>query len=147
MYNPEIRLRTTLVDHHEIDIAGVTAVLGRFADRVSLVDPDVPEVDVVLYGVRERHAAHDAALHALLRTTPATVIVLGWGAGSPQSSGHSPVELTVSCRRRCRGPNWSPDWSASTAAVTGPWPLPVRVSATPCCGWLVSRHASWRSWR
>jgi len=91
VYNPESRLRTTVVDHHEIDIVGVTAVLDRFADRVSLVAPDADEVDVVPYGARERHAAHDAALHALLRTTPATVIVLGWGADSPQ------VEWALAC--------------------------------------------------
>lgn len=91
MYNPETRIRTTVVDHHEIDIAGVTAVLDRFGDRVSLVAPDADEVDVVLYGARERHAAHDPALHTLLRTTPATVIVLGWRADSPQ------VEWALAC--------------------------------------------------
>lgn len=76
-----------MVDDHEIDIAGVSAVLGRFADRVHLLPPSphAPEdVDVVLYGVRELYAGHDAALHTLLRTTPATVIVLGWGTDAPQ---------------------------------------------------------------
>lgn len=84
MYNPESRVRTTVVDEHEIDVAGVSAVLGRFADRVTLVEPDAADIDVVLYGARELHADHDTVLHGLLRSTPATVIVLGWGAEAPQ---------------------------------------------------------------
>lgn len=84
MFNPESRVRTTVVDHHAIDVAGVTAVLGRFADRVSVVSPDEGDVDVVLYGAREHHAGHDAELHALLRSSAATVIVLGWGAEGSQ---------------------------------------------------------------
>jgi two-component system, NarL family, response regulator LiaR len=83
VYNPESRVRTTVVDHHDIDVAGVTAVLGRFSDRVSLVPPDADDVDVVLYGVRQRHAGHDPALHTLLRRSSATVIVLDWAAEPP----------------------------------------------------------------
>lgn len=87
MYNPRSRVRTTVVDDHDIDITGVTAVLGRFTDRVTLVAVDAPDVDVVLYGARERHTGHDPALHALLRSSPATVIVLGWGGDAPQPDG------------------------------------------------------------
>ena len=75
-----------MVDDHEIDVAGVVAVLGTFTDRISLVEAGAPDVDVVLYGARELHAAHDDALHILLRSSPATVIVLGWGADAPQVS-------------------------------------------------------------
>ncbi len=38
----------------------------------------------MLYGVREHHAGHDVELHSLLRSSDATVIVLGWGADGPQ---------------------------------------------------------------
>ncbi len=75
------------MDEHEIDIAGVSAVLGRFDDRIRLVDlasPTIDPPDVILYGVREHHAWHDADLHLLLRDQPATVIVLGWGPDAPQ---------------------------------------------------------------
>ncbi len=77
-------VRIGVVDDHEIDHAGVCAVLGRFADRVTVVEADDPDVDVVLYGARELEAGHDAALHSLLRTSPATVIVLGWDLDAPQ---------------------------------------------------------------
>jgi DNA-binding NarL/FixJ family response regulator len=82
------------MDDHEIDAAGVSAVLGRFDERISLVDlgPMTPEPpDVILYGVREHHAWHDADLHLLLRGQTATVIVLGWGAAAPQ------LEWALSC--------------------------------------------------
>ena len=85
MLNREPRVRAAVVDDHEIDVAGVTAVLGRFTDRVSLVPPDEDDVDVVLYGAREHHPGHDTDLHALLRSSDATVIVLGWSADGPQS--------------------------------------------------------------
>ena len=85
-------LRTAIVDAHEIDVAGVSAVLGRFADRISLVDLDSEaSPDVIVYGVREHHAWHDADLHLLLRDQTATVIVLGWGPDALQ------VEWAVSC--------------------------------------------------
>lgn len=87
-------VRTTVLDEHEIDIAGVSAVLERFDDRIRLVDHTTPErdsVDVILYGVREQHPGHDADLHQLLRDQPATVIVLGWGPEVPQ------VEWALSC--------------------------------------------------
>ena len=87
-------VRTTVVDQHEIDVAGVAAVLGRFDDRINLVHflPDArQELDVILYGVREHHAGHDAELHQLLRGQAATVIVLGWGPDVPQ------VEWALSC--------------------------------------------------
>jgi NarL family two-component system response regulator LiaR len=76
-------VRTAVLGDHEIDVAGVSAVLSRFADRVALVDAH-SDLDVVLYGAREHTSGHDDALHALLRSTEATVIVLGWGADSPQ---------------------------------------------------------------
>jgi two-component system, NarL family, response regulator LiaR len=81
-------VRTAIVDDHEIDVAGVSAVLGRFDDRIRLVDlapTDHHDVDVILYGVREQHPGHDADLHLLLRDQAgATVIVLGWGSDAPQ---------------------------------------------------------------
>ncbi len=79
-----LALRTAVVDHHEIDVAGLTVVLGRFGDRIRLVAPDDPTAEVLLYGARELEPAHDARLHALLRSSSATVIVLGWGADTPQ---------------------------------------------------------------
>ena len=79
---PQVRI--AVVDDHEIDVAGISAVLGRFGDRVSLVPVDDPDVDVVLYGARELASGHDVALHSLLRTSPATVIVLGWDLDAPQ---------------------------------------------------------------
>ena len=75
------------MEDHEIDRAGVAAVLSRFGDRISVVDPcptGDEAVDVILYGVREHHAWHDADLHLLLRDQRATVIVLGWGPGDDQ---------------------------------------------------------------
>ena len=75
------------MDDHEIDLAGVAAVLGRFSHRVRVVEPfsrGQDEVDVILYGMREHHAWHDADLHLLLRDQEATVIVLGWGPEDPQ---------------------------------------------------------------
>ncbi len=87
-------VRTAIVDEHEIDIAGVSAVLERFDERISLVDyaPTARgEVDVILYGVREQRPGHDADLHLLLRDQAATVIVLGWGPDGPQ------VEWALSC--------------------------------------------------
>ena len=87
-------MRTAIVEQHEIDVAGVAAVLGRFDDRINLVHflPDArQEVDVILYGVREHHSGHDAELHQLLRGQAATVILLGWGADAPQ------VEWALSC--------------------------------------------------
>jgi len=80
-------VRTAIVDDHEIDVAGVSAVLGRFTDRIRLVDrssSDEDRVDVILYGVREHRSGHDADLHLLLRDQRATVIVLGWGPDAPQ---------------------------------------------------------------
>ncbi len=77
-------LRTIVLDDHEIDVAGVCAVLGRYDDRIQVVDHADPDVDVVLYGAREQHEGHDAVLHALLRSSSATVVVLGWGPDSPQ---------------------------------------------------------------
>lgn len=79
-----LALRTAVVDHHEIDVAGLTAVPGRFGDRIRLVAPDDPTAMVVLYGARELEPVHDARLHALLRSSRATVIVLGWGPDTPQ---------------------------------------------------------------
>ena len=79
------------MDEHEIDVAGVSAVLGRFDDRIRLVDLASPTIDVILYGVREHHAWHDADLHLLLRDQAATVIVLGWGPDAPQ------VRWALSC--------------------------------------------------
>ena len=77
-------VRIAVVDDHEIDVAGVSAVLGRFGDRVAVVPADDPQVDVILYGARELEGGHDTALHSLLRTSPATVIVLGWDLDGPQ---------------------------------------------------------------
>ncbi len=77
-------VRIAVVDDHEIDVAGVSAVLGRFGDRVAVVAADDPDVDVVLYGARELEGGHDTVLHALLRTSAATVIVLGWDLDGPQ---------------------------------------------------------------
>ena len=76
-------LRTTVVDDHEIDTAGVSSVLGRFSDRITLVDADAPDVDVILYGAREQYPGHDSALHSLLRSSSATVVVLGWDTETP----------------------------------------------------------------
>lgn len=73
-----------MFDDHDIDVAGVSAVLGRYRDRIVLVESSALDADVVLYGARELHGGHDGVLHALLRSTPATVIVLGWGPESPQ---------------------------------------------------------------
>ena len=87
-------LRTAIIDEHEIDTAGVSAVLGRLDDQIRLVDlasPTIDPPDVILYGMRERHAWHDADLHLLLRAEPATVIVLGWGPDAPQ------VRWALSC--------------------------------------------------
>ncbi|WP_432477031.1 LuxR C-terminal-related transcriptional regulator [Nocardioides sp. GXQ0305] len=85
-------VRTAILDEHEIDVAGVSAVLGRFDDRIRLVDPTQQQpVDVILYGVREQRPGHDAELHLLLRDQPATVIVLGWGPDAPQ------VDWALSC--------------------------------------------------
>lgn len=86
-----------------MDDAGIRAILGRFAERVSLVpfSPDL-DVDVILYGVREHGHGHDERLHALLRSHPATVILLGWDAESPQSEwalscgAHGHVSKTLS---------------------------------------------------
>jgi DNA-binding NarL/FixJ family response regulator len=72
-------VRTAVVDSYEIDVAGVSALLGRYAERVDLVELESePGVDVILYGVRERGQGHDADLHTLLRGQGATVIALGW---------------------------------------------------------------------
>jgi NarL family two-component system response regulator LiaR len=76
-------VRTAVLDDHEIDAAGVSTLLGRHSDRIALVDA-YDEADVVLYGARELTRGHDEALHALLRSSPATVIVLGWGVDTPQ---------------------------------------------------------------
>ena len=85
---------TAIVDQHEIDVAGVAAVLGRFDDRINVVHylPQArQELDVILYGVREHQPGHDAELHQLLRDQAATVIVLGWGPDAPQ------LEWALSC--------------------------------------------------
>ncbi|GAA1476278.1 response regulator transcription factor [Nocardioides aestuarii] len=79
-------VRIAVIDDHEIDVAGVSSVLGRFSDRVVVVAADDPDLDVVLYGARELEAGHDTVLHSLLRTSPATVIVLGWDPDGPQVS-------------------------------------------------------------
>jgi len=77
-------VRIAVLGDHEIDVAGASAVLSRFPDRISLVDARSTQPDVLLYGVRELCSGHDDALHALLRSSAATVVVLGWGADSPQ---------------------------------------------------------------
>ncbi len=77
-------VRTAVVDHHEIEVAGVSAVLHRHRERIRLVSAETPDVEVLLYGARELQPGHDEALHALLRSSAATVIVLGWGPDSPQ---------------------------------------------------------------
>ena len=87
-------VHTVIVDQHEIDVAGVTAVLQRFGDRIRLVDQSSSSreaVDVILYGMREHRPGHDAELHQLLRDQAATVIVLGWGADTAQ------VRWALSC--------------------------------------------------
>lgn len=87
-------VRTAIVEDHEIDVAGVSAVLGRFEDRIDLVDfapSERQDLDVILYGLREQNAGHDADLHLLLRDHSATVIVLGWGRDAPQ------VKWALSC--------------------------------------------------
>ena len=78
------KVRIAVVDDHEIIVAGLTTVLRGFPDRVSVVAADDPEVDVLLYGARELEPGHDEVLHSLLRTSPATVIVLGWDTDGPQ---------------------------------------------------------------
>lgn len=84
-------VHAAVLDDHEIDCAGVSAVLARFDGRIRLVDfAPTPSPDVILYGVRERRA-HDAELHALLRAHEATVIVLGWGPDAPE------VRWALSC--------------------------------------------------
>jgi DNA-binding NarL/FixJ family response regulator len=79
-----------VVDAHEIDVAGISAVLSRFEQRIHLVET-THDADVVLYGVREQQSGHDTDLHSLLRSHPATVVLLGWRATSPQS------EWALSC--------------------------------------------------
>ena len=75
-----------MVDTHEVDVAGISAVLSRFSNRIQLVE-DTPGagIDVILYGVREQQPGHDAGLHSLLRTHAATVIALGWSGDTPQA--------------------------------------------------------------
>ncbi len=77
-------LRIIVLDDHEIDVTGVCAVLGRYDERIAVVDHADPDPDVVLYGAREQQEGHDPVLHALLRSSTATVVVLGWGPDSPQ---------------------------------------------------------------
>ena len=84
-------VHAAVLDDHEIDSAGVAAVLGRFEARIRLVDLATPSPEVILYGVREHGRAHDAELHALLRSQEATVIVLGWGPDAPE------VRWALSC--------------------------------------------------
>ncbi|QZY28324.1 response regulator transcription factor [Nocardioides coralli] len=85
-------VRTAVVDAYEIDVAGVTALLARYDQRVEMVDlGSGSEVDVILYGVRERGQGHDAGLHTLLRGNGATVIALGWQPDDVQ------VEWALAC--------------------------------------------------
>ncbi len=87
-------VRTAVLDDHEVDVAGVSAVLARFDDRIRLVDfspTEGQELDVILYGLREQRPGHDSDLHLLLRDQTATVIVLGWGPDVPQ------VRWALSC--------------------------------------------------
>lgn len=98
-------VRTTVVDDHQIDIAGVSAVLGQFTDRIRLVEPGAPDVDVVLYGARELHSGHDSTLHALLRTSPATVIVMGWGTDTSQVAGALACGAHGHLSKRMPGPD------------------------------------------
>lgn len=84
-------VRTAVLDPYEVDVAGVSSLLGQYGERIHLVELPGEAVDVILYGVRDRHHGHDAELHAMLRRYTATVIALGWDSDTPQ------VEWAVSC--------------------------------------------------
>lgn len=68
-----------VLEHHDIEIAGVSAVLARFPDRIDLItDPHVA-VEVTLYGISEGIGAHDERLHHLARSTASGVVIaLTW---------------------------------------------------------------------
>ena len=73
-------LRVSVLDAHEIDRAGISSVLGRFGQRITLVG-DTCDADVILYGLLEQ-SGHDRDLDALIRGGSATVILLDWRTGT-----------------------------------------------------------------
>ena len=85
-------VRVAVLEQHELLAAGLTAMLKRFAHRVSIMERPGPEVEVVLYGVREDlEGAHDKDLHRLLRDFRGVVIALGWFCDDPG------VQLALNC--------------------------------------------------
>ncbi|MGZ5398386.1 MAG: response regulator transcription factor [Nocardioides sp.] len=86
-------VRVTVIDQHPLVVAGLAALLLRFPDRVEFVgSPDCSDVDVILYGVDdETVVGHEPRLHALLRSSSATVIAYGWEQDGP------PALLAAGC--------------------------------------------------
>lgn len=78
------KISVTVVDAHELVIAGAAALLSLHPERVALADwSDFSKVDVVLYGVDDEARGHDERLHDLLRSSSATFIAFGWEEAGP----------------------------------------------------------------
>ena len=78
------RVRIAIVDGHDLTAAGLAHLLNESPDRFVVVDCGSQPPDVVLYDVdHEGPSRHDPDLHALLRSTPSTVIATFWDEGSP----------------------------------------------------------------
>jgi len=80
--------RIGIVDAHDLTTAGLAHLLDRGPTNgytVVPLEPHGPAPDVVLYSVDHDEPAgdHDPELHALLRSTPSTVIVTYWDDTSP----------------------------------------------------------------
>ena len=80
-------VRVAILDPHELTMAGLKSLLTSATDSPFLVVPAVDQglpPDVVLYSVHsEDETRHDPDLHALLRSTPCTVLATYWDENSP----------------------------------------------------------------
>jgi two-component system, NarL family, response regulator LiaR len=79
-------LRVVIIDSQDLVVTGALTLLCQFPDRILVVDEaSATTADVVLYGVDDDadEAAHDPALHALLRSSAGTVIAFGLRQESP----------------------------------------------------------------
>ena len=80
-------VRVAVLDPHELTMAGLKSLLTSATDSPFLVVPAVDQglpPDVVLYSVHsEDETRHDPDLHALLRSTPCTVLATYWDENSP----------------------------------------------------------------
>lgn len=77
-------VRVAVVDDYEIVVAGIAAVLAPYADRVRVVELDVPhrprrtDLDIVLYDTFGRSEGHESELRELSSHGQVKVVVFSW---------------------------------------------------------------------